>query len=314
MEQEQEELRISPESGKEPDSKKFLIIIIAMLSVALVVLGAFYFYDLSKKSQIESDNMKNQPTPSVSVSPLVSPSPVIITPTPSITPSPTVPVVVKKADLYVKSYTLSEDPKVGSEFTATIVIGNKGQAASTETYWEWWATASKQVCKKKVAAIAAGGISTVQCPYTYSDWSDYTTKAIVDSQNDVDESDENNNITTKQVKPIHGKPDLIVTDYDFNHDPVSGEDFKITITIKNKGETDARDFEWEYWGASALKLCDGDIDELEAGASTNVTCTTKYDGCSNAYVMKITADVDDDVDEEEEDNNTLTKTISVPCS
>ncbi|MFZ2193057.1 MAG: CARDB domain-containing protein [Candidatus Moraniibacteriota bacterium] len=308
MEQEDQELEIHPEPEKDPGSKKFLIIIIAMLSVALVVLGAFYFYDLSKKSQVEDDNTKNLPTPSVSASPLVSPSPATITPTPITTPSPTAPAVVKKSDLYVKSYTLSEDPKVGSEFTATIVIGNKGQAASTETYWEWWATASKQICKKKVAAIAAGGISTVQCPYTYSDWSDYTTKAIVDSQNDLDESDENNNIITKQVKPIHGKPDLTVTDYDFNHDPAMGEEFKVEITIKNKGEIDAKSFKWEWWSTAYSASCDGEVDELEAGASTTVSCKYTYAGWST-YATKAVVDVKDDINEGNEGNNTSTKTV-----
>lgn len=304
-------------SGKKPDSKNFLIAIIIVLAVGIVVLGALFLFETREDVPAETEAEKVS-TPTDTTTPPVTSNenttPATTESATGTTATETPALEIKKADLYVKSYTLSENPKVGSEFTATIVIGNKGQAASAESYWEWWATSSKQICKKKVGAIAVGGTSTVQCDYTYTDWSDYTTKAIVDSQNDVDESNENNNVATKAVTPLHGKPDLTITEYDFNHDPVKGEEFKIEITIKNKGETDAGEFKWEYWGASALKLCDGEIDELNADGSTTVTCTAEYGGCSGAYVMKIIADVDDEVNEKNEGNNTYTKTISVPCS
>lgn len=308
-------IKVGPGPAQKPDPKKFLIAIIVVLAVGLAILSFLFFRNIRGNNQAANEAAKTD-TPASTTTPPVATSNENTAPadTESTTPAAETPAVeVKKADLYVKSYTLSETPKVGSEFTVTIVISNKGQAASTESYWEWWATASKQICKKKIGAIAVGGASTVQCDYTYTDWGDYTTKAIVDSQGDVDESVENNNVATKAVTPLHGKPDLTITDYDFNHDPVMGEEFKIEITIKNKGETDAGDFEWEYWGASALKLCDGEVDELNAGGSTTVTCTAEYGGCSDAYAMKIIADVDDEIDEKNEGNNTYTKTISVPC-
>lgn len=310
MEQEPR-LNMYSEPNKEPDSKKFLIIIIIMLAVALVGLGALYIYNISKNSQVEKEAEKTETTSNQATSNTpVSPSPSVSPTIPPVTTEtePVVPAETKKADLYVKSYTLSENPKVGSEFTVTIVIGNKGQAASNESYWEWWSTSSKQICKKKVGAIAAGGSSTVQCDHTYSDWSDYTTKVVVDSQNDIDESDENNNVATKKVTPLHGKPDLYITEYDFNHDPKMGEEFKVEITIKNKGETDASDFKWEWWSTHASSSCDGKVDNLEAGASTTVSCKYTYPSWST-YTTKAVVDVDDDIDEANEGNNTSTKTV-----
>jgi len=291
---------------KEEDSKKFLITIIVMLSVALVGLAALYIYNVSKNSQGEEETKKTDTTSNVPVSP--SPS---VSPTTSAVvtePEPVVPVETKKADLYVKSYSFSKDPKVGSEFTITVVIGNKGQVASPESYWEWWSTASKQSCKKKVGAISAGGTSAVECEFTYSDWSDYATKVVVDSQNDVSESDEGNNTATKQVTPKHKKADLTITEYEFNHDPKMGEEFKVEITIKNKGETDAKSVEWEWWSTSASSSCDGKVDKIEAGESETVSCKYTYGGWST-YATKASVDPDDDIDEEEEDNNVSTKTI-----
>ena len=208
----------------------------------------------------------------------------------------------------MKKYVFSEEPKMGSEFVVIVEIANKGQAASGEFYWEWWATASEQICKKKVSVIQAGDSSTVQCNYTYSSWSDYETKVIVDSQNDVDESDENNNIAKKQVVPIHGKADLSVSEYDFNHDPVKGEEFKVKITIKNKGQTDASSFKWEWWPNAYSASCDGKVDELKAGESKDVSCEYKYISWAN-YATKVVVDTDDDVNESNEENNVSTKTV-----
>jgi subtilase family serine protease len=154
----------------------------------------------------------------------------------------------------------------------------------------------------------AGGVVTVQCKYTYTDWSDYVTKAIVDSQNDVEESNENNNTATKEVTPLHGKPDLTITEYEFNHDPVMGEEFKVKITIKNKGETDTGDFKWEWWSTAYSSSCDGEVDGLEAGASTEVSCNYTYSSWST-YTTKAIVDADDEIDEKNEGNNTSTKTV-----
>jgi subtilase family serine protease len=301
---------VSPEPGKAADSKKFLIIIIVILAVALVGLGALFLYKNSNNSQKAAETGGNNAASSEQVPTANTVAPMTET-TPAASTTQTTPAtqeVVKKADLYVKSYTFSENPKMGTEFTVTIVIGNKGLAASGESYWEWWATSSKQGCKKKVGAISAGGTSTVQCDYTYSSWADYTTKAIVDSQNDVDESNESNNIFTKQVTPLHGKPDLYITNYDFNHDPVMGEEFKVEITIKNKGETDAGGFKWEWWSNHASSSCDGEVDGLAAGESKDVSCKYTY-GSWSTYATKAVVDVDDEVNESNEGNNTATKTV-----
>ncbi len=295
---------MAPEPGKKPDSKKFLIAIIIVLSIGFLVIGFLLMRSMNRNAQPENEAATGEPSSSTVSSNTTNESAASTT---SETEE-TAPVNAKKADLYVKSYTLSETPKVGSEFTATIIIGNKGQVASAESYWEWWSTDSKQICKKKIGAIAAGGISTVECKHTYTDWSDYTTKAIVDSQGDVEEGDENNNVATKEVTPIHGKPDLTITEYEFNHDPVMGEEFKVEITIKNKGETDAGDFKWEWWSNASSSSCDGEVDGLEAGESTEVSCKYTYGGWST-YETKAVVDVDDEVNEKNEGNNTSTKTV-----
>lgn len=95
-------------------------------------------------------------------------------------------------------------PKMGQPFTVRIGLYNKGNAKAGAFWWEWWATSAIRSCRVRVpdGIVAHGGI-IVTCPYTYPSWSTYTTKAVVDADNEVSESDEGNNTYTQSVIPIH---------------------------------------------------------------------------------------------------------------
>lgn len=109
----------------------------------------------------------------------------------------------EKADLYVSEYKFDHDPKQGEEFTVSITVYNKGDKAAGSFYWEWWPTASGKECRVKIDSLAAHGGQVVTCKYTYAGWSTYATKAVVDADNTVSESNESNNTYTKSVVPIH---------------------------------------------------------------------------------------------------------------
>jgi subtilase family serine protease len=227
----------------------------------------------------------------------------------SATEPPVVTSEVKKADLYISEYYFSEDPKMGEEFTIKIKIGNKGKANADDFHWEWWPTAYDKACEGEVDGLAVGEIKKVECTYTYGGWSTYATKAVVDTKYEVDESNESNNVASKQVVPIHDqKPDLYITDYSFNHWPTMGEEFTISIKIKNKGNGDADSFHWEWWPTAYGKYCKEEIDGLDAGDSKTVTCTYTYGGWAN-YATKAVADSDDDISESDEGNNTYSQTV-----
>ncbi|MFH0969089.1 MAG: CARDB domain-containing protein [Patescibacteria group bacterium] len=214
--------------------------------------------------------------------------------------------------MYVKSYYFSETPEVDHEFTVYVVIGNKGQAEARNFFWEWWPTSAGRACKEEVDVIWAGGVRTVECDYTYSDHANYSTKVIVDSEYDVDESNEYNNISTRVVNPIHEeeKPDLYVSALSFNHNPVMGEEFRVRITIKNRGGETSEHSDWEWWAtiSAPAPACDGEIGGLDAGESDTVNCDYTYGGWAN-YTTKAIVDKNDDVNESNEGNNTYTKTV-----
>jgi subtilase family serine protease len=215
---------------------------------------------------------------------------------------------VKKADLYVKSYDLDEVPELDDEFTARIIIGNKGTTASQSFAWEWWATESDRACKGDVGGLAVGETTVIECDHTYDDADNFATKVVVDAKDEVDESNENNNSVAKEIEVLE-KADLYISEYSFDHDPVQGEEFTVSITFKNKGETDAEDFYWEWWPTvTGSKACREKIDKIDAGEKVKVECDYTYGGWAN-YTTKAVVDADDDVDEDDEGNNTYTKDV-----
>lgn len=129
----------------------------------------------------------------------------IITATPTITAAATA-TAEPKADLYISEYSFDHNPKMGEPFTVKIGIYNKGNKASTGFYWEWWPAGSAYHCRERIDSLAARGGRIVYCTYTYGGWTGspgYPSKAVVDSNNEVMESDESNNSHTQNVMVIH---------------------------------------------------------------------------------------------------------------
>lgn len=294
--------------------------IITILLAVILVLIVFIFYVMIKNkntpvSEPQNAVEKNQeaaavtPTASESATPEEKPaSSITETAATDTTPSNTESSAAtseKKPDLYVASYSFSKDPKSGEEFEVKIKIGNKGTAKAENFHWQWWATHAKADCEGKINSLAAGETKTVGCKFTYPSWSTYDTKAVVDPDNEVNENNEDNNVATKKVTPIHdtAQPDLTISTYSFNHPPKMGEAFTISISILNNGDAAAGPFWWEWWPTHASHACREEIDSLPAHGDKVVTCTYTYASWST-YATKAVVDADSEVNESNEGNNT----------
>jgi subtilase family serine protease len=222
----------------------------------------------------------------------------------------TTPGTVEYPDLYVVKYSFSEDPKMGEEFTVNIKIGNKGKADAKSFHWEWYATHAGKDCDGKVDSLAAGKTITVGCKFTYSSWSNYATKVVLDSKSEIYESNESNNEAAENVIPIHdqAKADLSISNYGFNHPPKSGEAFVASFTIKNSGNAATGAFWWEWWPTHASHACRFMIGNLAIGEERTVTCPYTYSSWST-YATKAVADADNNVAESNESNNTYTQNV-----
>lgn len=302
---------------KEPGKKftSFQIISVALLSLLVLVLAGFlavYFLKKSDKAEVPKEENQNSVA---AVEQRAGASQSLLGETQETTVSPSgqeessdASSETKKPDLYVKSYDLDETPKIGDKFTAKMVIGNKGTVMAQNFVWEWWPTSSGRKCKEEIGSLAPGATKLVECDQTYDDADKYSTKVIVDSEDDVDEISENNNQSAKQIEIVE-KADLYISSYSFNHDPTQGEEFTVSITIKNKGETDTDSFYWEWWPTvTGSRACREKIDGLEAGDSKTVKCDYTYGGWAN-YTTKAVADSEGDVPESNESNNSQTQNV-----
>ncbi len=121
----------------------------------------------------------------------------IVVPTPSPTPTAT---TVPKPDLYISQITYSPAaPKQGDLVTVSVTTYNGGNAAAGAYTVEWYpANGSPLGCTWPVAGNNAGGGKVLTCTYTYGGWNHaYETRAVADSANVIDESDETNNTKTQ---------------------------------------------------------------------------------------------------------------------
>ena len=300
-------------------TKKFTpfqwVMTILLIILVLVLIGFLVVFALKKSDdgEVTEEGMQKTTTSESTVDTTVKPP--SVSPSPSTSPANTsedtddaTKNVVKKPDLYVKSYDLDKTPRIGDEFTAKIVIGNKGTIASKSFSWEWWPTSSGRDCKGDEDGLAAGATKVIECEYTYDEADEYASKFIVDTKDGNDEIDENNNVSKKEIV-VAEKADLSISDYEFDHDPKQGEEFTVSFKIKNKGETDAEDFYWEWWPTvTGSRACHEKIDILKAGDSETVECDYTYGGWAN-YTTKAVADSDGDVDESDEGNNSYTKNV-----
>lgn len=191
-------------------------LLIPLFIVLLIVTAVGAFFIGTRRSSAPSPSAAVSATPTIeSRSPSASPTATskttkTSTPTPTSTSAPTAtptptPTPDNRADLYISAYSFNHAPVMGEAFTVSVTIYNQGNVASGNFFWEWWATTSAPTwaCRENVPSIATHGGRVVTCTYTYGGWANYTTKAIADVDNGVDESNEGNNTYSQSVIPIH---------------------------------------------------------------------------------------------------------------
>ena len=111
-------------------------------------------------------------------------------------------------DLVVKSISL--DPAVpikGQPVSISVKIENQGGVIAEDFTVEWWAgeNAPSPSCSWDVEDLDPDDDQTLNCNYPgYPSWySSINTKAEVDTDDDVDESDESNNIRLKEIQVLN---------------------------------------------------------------------------------------------------------------
>ena len=108
---------------------------------------------------------------------------------------------VPKPDLYITQIEYSPAaPKQGELVTVKVSVYNGGSADAGPFTVEWYAAGSTLGCTLPAPGAVAKGGHVLSCTYTYGGWNHaYETKAIADTTNIIDESDETNNTKTQTL-------------------------------------------------------------------------------------------------------------------
>jgi subtilase family serine protease len=217
-------------------------------------------------------------------------------------------------DLYIEEYSFDSEPKQNEEFTVRIEIGNQGNASAKDFHWEWWATDGGKDCGEEVVELKAGDTMEVECDYTYTDEDTFDTKVILDPEEDIDESDEDNNVVEEEVDVLpKDKADLVISEYSFDPVPERNVSFTVRIGIKNQGDAPANAFWWEWWPSDAAYNCREKISTLAANSVKVVTCDYLYSNWGT-YNTKVIVDVDDEVEELDKTNNEHAEDVFIPIT
>ena len=160
----------------------------------------------------------------------------------------------QQPDLVIQSLTASDDyPTVGEDISVTMVIKNLG----TQDASSFWADlflnlafpptvpdTGDYYCRK---SLAAGAMDS--CTFTDITWPNpgtWNMYGLTDSENEVPESNENNNVKGPvhvYWQPAYQGPDLIVEDFCIaDIGPEMGDLVHVMVTIKNEGDTTAYGF------------------------------------------------------------------------
>lgn len=173
----------------------------------------------------------------------------------------------------------------------------------------------------KVTRLSAGGnqnfTKTLYFPAGATE-GNYYILAVVDYNNLISESNENNNVAAVAVEILKSGSDLTVTGLNAPSQWVEGTSGAVSFTVKNIGTTaaGASSLNISLFSGSAMvaNLKNVSVAGLEKGTSKyfneTVTIPSSLTAPAN-YTLKVTADYNNAIAELNENNNTVTQSVSV---
>ena len=277
------------------------------------------------------------------------------TPTPTVpgpTPTPTIPVPSGKPDLVVTDISWDPaSPAPGDAVTLKATIKNQGDAVTPAGVkhgvlftFDDGAAGPGVWSDTHTASIAPGAWVTVTANggSAGATWKavagTHTVRAHVDDVNRIAESDENNNVMTKQIAvtgattptptpttPVpSGKPDLVVTDISWDPaSPAPGSAVTLKATIKNQGDAPTPAgvkhgvlFTFDDGAAGPGVWSDTHTASIAPGGWVTVTANggsagATWKAITGTHTVKAHVDDVNRIAESDENNNIMTKQINV---
>ena len=201
-------------------------------------------------------------------------------------------------DLVVKTIDAPGSASINENVVINATILNRGtESAEASNVALYEGEAFKE--KKAISSLASGAETEVQFNWQQASVGTYTLTVVADSDNNVSESYENNNESSVEIDVE--APDLVVISIDAPNYALVNETQAINATIKNNGTYNAGAFNVTFYEDDTLKETKS-VSGLDAGAETQLEFNWAPTS-GGAYVLKVVADIDNEVSESNESNN-----------
>lgn len=216
-------------------------------------------------------------------------------------------------DLIVE--TLTHDPTAPTtwdEITITAIVKNVGNAAAGASSLAIRAGGETIPATYPIPALDPGETFEVEREVNFPTPLTYQITATADVDEEVEESDEENNVTIDIFSvALPDVPDLVISGLSFATPPVLvGDLVSITAEVKNVGTEAATSFTLCILVGDEVSPECFEVSGLDPGTTTTVQRDITFTE-AGSYLVTATADADDIILELDEDNNVDTIEISV---
>ncbi|MBI5676858.1 MAG: hypothetical protein HZC48_13745 [Nitrospirae bacterium] len=229
--------------------------------------------------------------------------------------------VIYLPDLYVSQQDITIVPPElieGQEAGIGAVIYNNGNADAYNievSFYDGDYTLGDLIGIINIPFIQSGATSYAQMPWnTFGQSGRNYIHIIIDLQNNIEETNEDNNATLKSIDVIPPTmPDLTVTSTDIvcsNPAPKEGDPLTITSTIHNIG-TDAGNIKVNLYDGVTLLNTYTISPIIHFGGEAQVIFNIDTVGLSGNHGFHIVVDPDNTIDEQREDNNSASADLLI---
>ena len=208
-------------------------------------------------------------------------------------------------DLIIEDIVLSpEYPSIGETVTFTVTIKNQGSGKSDYSQVTYYID-DTYLALDYVSPIDPGDSATETFTWTAQAGS-HAIKAVADSNNEITESNETNNIKTYSLSTL--APDLIIESIIWSPEsPSEGDTVTFSVTIKNQGNGRASPSRVDFYIDGSSRGSQ-EVPEINAGATATKTFT--WVAQAGPHAIKTVADGINYITESDETNNEKTITFS----
>lgn len=185
----------------------------------------------------------------------------------------TVDLPVLMPDLIIQSITFSpSSPSIADQITSTVTVKNQGKSLSAPCHLYIYIDDVYKY-QQIVSMIFAGDTATNNFTWKAQEGR-HSLKVVVDAENEVDESNESNNVkTTTLTCSSTSSSDIAVIDIDWSpENPSVDEKVTFTVSIKNQGSDQVGSLDVDYY-IDDNHQTSVSIESIDAGDTVTTTFT-----------------------------------------